>query len=73
MTDKTLRDDSKPSSKGPPNARPDSVGPHGIKKDQTDPSNKGVNPEAYDTGPSTDLGPGGPVNIGVKSQPKPGG
>ena len=61
---------------GPSDARPDSVGPQNIDKDQLDPAKKGLDPEkdykggGSGNGPNTGMGitgkPGGPVNIKVK-------
>jgi hypothetical protein len=63
--------------RGPETGRPTSVGPHDVMKDQTDPDNRGLDPESYHLKPgennnrvASDPGPGGPVNIKVKGQPQ---
>ncbi|WP_419899287.1 hypothetical protein [Roseomonas sp. USHLN139] len=67
MTDKASREGLKNWGHGPSSGRPDSVGPHDVKRDQLDPDRKGVDPEDYDRGPVTQPGPGGPVNIKPKA------
>jgi hypothetical protein len=73
MTDKANREGLKNWGHGPPTGRPSSVGPHDVKADQTDPANKGLDPETdYHGQPGDNKGlgitdtPGSPVNI----QPK---
>jgi hypothetical protein len=73
MTDKANLEGLKNWGTGPATGRPTSVGPHDITKDQTDPNNKGLDPEKdYKGQPGDNKGlgitgkPGGPVNI----QPK---
>jgi hypothetical protein len=59
---------------GPSSARPESVGPHDVKKDQKNPAAKPMDPgENYKDQPGDNKGmgvgkdaPGGPVNIKVK-------
>lgn len=62
---------------GPETGRPTSVGPHDVKKHQTDPDNPGLDPASYNLKPgennnrtAADPGPGGPVVIKVKGQPE---
>ena len=75
MPDPTNRDGAKNAGSGPAHARPSSVGPHDVKRDQIDPSNPGLDPADYHMKPgdnnnrnAADPGPGGPVNIKVKGQ-----
>ena len=71
MVDKSITEGMKNWGKSPPTARPKSVGPHDVKKDQTDPNDPGLDPEAYAKDPvsnsiPTGKQPGGPVNIKPK-------
>ena len=75
MTDNASREGLKNWGHGPETGRPKSVGPHDVKKDQVDPSDPGIDPEAYHLKPgmnnnrtAEDPGPGGPVNIKPKGK-----
>ncbi|MFC3127157.1 hypothetical protein ACFOD4_18980 [Pseudoroseomonas globiformis] len=73
MNDPIDREGLKNWGHGPATGRPKSVGPHDVRKDQTDPSDKGLDPKSYNPKPGDqnnrtpeDPGPGGPVNIPTK-------
>lgn len=74
MTDKANREGLKNWGTGPVTGRPTSVGPHDVKENQTDPTNKGVDPDKDYRGQPGDNkgmgivdGPGGPVDIKPKA------
>lgn len=73
MADRANTEGLKNWGHGPETGRPSSVGPHDVKADQTDPANKGLNPERdYKGQPGDNKGlgitgkPTGPVNIPPK-------
>ncbi len=75
MADPENRESVESESGGSGYARPSSVGPHDVKRDQIDPNNPGLDPADYNMKPgdnnnrnAADPGPGGPVNIKVKGQ-----
>jgi hypothetical protein len=75
MTDRAWTEGLKNWGNGPATGRPTSVGPSNITENQTDPNNKGLDPDKDFPGKPGDnkgLGvadaPGGPVNIPVKNK-----